>query len=177
MFPLIGLLGGLFLLGGGFAVHSATQEQIKACTPDAYRLCGDKIPSVSEVTACMEKNTAKLSPECRATIQLDRTITVGPRSKTLPKVQVGPAGPHTLPAKVAKVVPLPTPAPAPIVIPEAPVAPVVIAAPTPATPDEPSTPFWLMGIYALLLGAALTLIAKGAHAVYLGYKQQKAAQS
>lgn len=171
MFPLIGLLGGLFLLGGGFAVHSATQEQIKACTPDAFRLCGDKIPSVSEVTACMTKNTAKLSPECKATIPMDRTITVGPRSKTLPKV-------HTLPSKVAKVVPSPTPAPMPepVVIPEAPVAPVVIAEPSPATP-EPSTPFWLVGIYALLLGAAVTLITKGVHSVYLGYKSQKVTQS
>lgn len=173
MFPLIGLLGGLFLLGGGIAVHSATNAQIKACTPDAYRLCGDKIPNVSEVKTCMEKNKDNLSPECKATIApLDRTITVAPRAKTLPKV-------HTLPAKVVKapvVAPEPVePEPAPVVTPEAPVAPVVVAEAPPVTP-EPSTPHWLLGIYALLFGAAGMLIGKGTHSVYLGYKQQKAAQ-
>jgi hypothetical protein len=43
-----------------------TPEQQQACTPDAFRLCGDAIPDVDRVTVCMIRNKAQLSPDCRA---------------------------------------------------------------------------------------------------------------
>jgi hypothetical protein len=47
------------------AGHAYTPEQQQACTPDAFRLCGDAIPDVDRVTVCMIRNKAQLSPGCR----------------------------------------------------------------------------------------------------------------
>lgn len=47
------------------AGHAYTPEQQQACTPDAFRLCGDAIPDVDRVTACMIRNRDQLSPPCR----------------------------------------------------------------------------------------------------------------
>ena len=51
-----------FLSGAAYAY---TPEQQQACTPDAFRLCGDAIPDVNRVTACMIARKAQLSPGCR----------------------------------------------------------------------------------------------------------------
>jgi hypothetical protein len=48
--------------GAGFAY---TPEQQQACTPDAMRLCGEFIPNVDAITACMIQKKAQLSPQCR----------------------------------------------------------------------------------------------------------------
>ncbi len=42
-----------------------TPEQQQACTPDAMRLCGEFVPDVDRITACMVRNKAQLSPQCR----------------------------------------------------------------------------------------------------------------
>jgi hypothetical protein len=61
---------GIFglVLAAGFtpaaAQGSAAQQQ--ACTPDAMRLCGEFIPDVAKITACMSRKRASLSPACRA---------------------------------------------------------------------------------------------------------------
>src|SRR5262249_19600398 len=47
----------------GFAY---TPEQQQACTPDAMRLCGDFVPNVDAITACMIQKKSQLSPQCRA---------------------------------------------------------------------------------------------------------------
>ena len=47
------------------AAYAYTPEQQQACTPDAFRLCGDAIPDVNRVTACMIARKAQLSPGCR----------------------------------------------------------------------------------------------------------------
>ena len=46
-----------------------TAEQQQACTPDAFRLCSSEIPDLDRVTACMVRNRAQLSPQCRAFIR------------------------------------------------------------------------------------------------------------
>ena len=46
-------------------VLAYTPEQQQACTPDAMRLCGDFIPDVDRITACMIARKSQLSPECR----------------------------------------------------------------------------------------------------------------
>ena len=66
-----------FLLGAASAIalavivqpatsHAYTPEQQQACTPDAMRLCGEFVPNVDAITACMIQKKAQLSPECRA---------------------------------------------------------------------------------------------------------------
>ncbi len=47
--------------------EEGTYEQRVACTPDAFRLCGDQIPDIAAVKACMIANRTKLSTACRAT--------------------------------------------------------------------------------------------------------------
>jgi hypothetical protein len=44
---------------------AGTPDQRRACRQDAMRVCGEFIPDVKRITACMEKNVRKLSPLCR----------------------------------------------------------------------------------------------------------------
>jgi hypothetical protein len=65
---------GLVLATGGAQAASAqeyrgTWEQQAACTPDVWRLCGDKIPDVSRIVACLQRNTPNLSRACRAVFE------------------------------------------------------------------------------------------------------------
>jgi hypothetical protein len=48
------------------AAPAYTPEQQQACSGDAIRLCSSEIPDVDRITACMIRNKAQLSPECRA---------------------------------------------------------------------------------------------------------------
>ncbi len=48
------------------AAAQGTPEQQQACQPDAMRLCGEFVPDVERITACMVKKRAQLSPACRA---------------------------------------------------------------------------------------------------------------
>ncbi|MGX4773885.1 hypothetical protein ACWAUC_29260 [Bradyrhizobium guangdongense] len=41
-----------------------TPEEQQACTPDAMRLCGEFVPNVDAITACMIQKKAQLSPQC-----------------------------------------------------------------------------------------------------------------
>jgi hypothetical protein len=43
-----------------------TPEQRAACQDDAMRLCGQFVPDVARITACMHSNRRHLSPRCRA---------------------------------------------------------------------------------------------------------------
>lgn len=47
------------------AAFAYTDEEQQACTPDAMRLCGEFVPNVDAITACMIKKKAQLSPQCR----------------------------------------------------------------------------------------------------------------
>ena len=48
--------------GAGFAY---TPEEQQACSPDAMRLCGEFVPNVDAITACMIRKKAQLSPQCK----------------------------------------------------------------------------------------------------------------
>ena len=56
----------------GFALMSlpaaaqGTPEQRQSCEGDAQRLCGQYIPDVDRITACMSQKRRYLSPRCRA---------------------------------------------------------------------------------------------------------------
>jgi hypothetical protein len=42
------------------------EDQRRLCTPDVWRLCSSEIPSVERIVACMRRQRAHLSPECRS---------------------------------------------------------------------------------------------------------------
>jgi hypothetical protein len=60
----IGVLVTVALIGKSQA--EGTLEQRWACEQDAFKFCGNEIPNVPRITACMTKNIKKLSPACRA---------------------------------------------------------------------------------------------------------------
>ncbi len=49
--------------------YRGTFEQQMACTPDVMRLCGDQIPDVNRIVACLRQNTALLGNSCRAVFE------------------------------------------------------------------------------------------------------------
>ena len=70
------VLGLAIAIGGtGIIVPASSQEyrgtweQQMACTPDVWRLCGDQIPDVSRIVACLRQNTPQLSSGCRAVFE------------------------------------------------------------------------------------------------------------
>jgi hypothetical protein len=64
------VIGGLAMQGAAFAQeHRGSLEQQMACTPDVWRLCGDQIPDVSRIVACLRQNTPQLSSNCRAVFE------------------------------------------------------------------------------------------------------------
>jgi hypothetical protein len=64
-------------IGGGIAAQNValsqeyrgTMEQQMACTPDVFRLCGEQIPDVNRIVACLRQNTPQLSGPCRAVFE------------------------------------------------------------------------------------------------------------
>jgi hypothetical protein len=49
--------------------NRGTVEQQMACTPDVFRLCGEQIPDVDRIVACLRQNTSQLSGPCRAVFE------------------------------------------------------------------------------------------------------------
>jgi hypothetical protein len=49
--------------------YRGTWEQQMACTPDVWRLCGEQIPDVGRIVACLRQNTPQLSSNCRAVFE------------------------------------------------------------------------------------------------------------
>jgi hypothetical protein len=49
-------------------------EQRWACEQDAFKFCGNEIPNVQRITACMIKNVKKLSPACRAQFKQTKAV-------------------------------------------------------------------------------------------------------
>ncbi len=46
--------------------YQGTPAQRAACRPDVYRLCAGEIPNVRAITACLRKNSSRLSEGCAA---------------------------------------------------------------------------------------------------------------
>jgi hypothetical protein len=65
----------VMIAGIGVAVPASSQEyrgtweQQMACTPDVWRLCGDAVPDVGRIVACLRQNTPQLSSNCRAVFE------------------------------------------------------------------------------------------------------------
>jgi hypothetical protein len=54
----------LALTTPAWAEYRGTAESQQACTPDAFRLCGEFIPDSGQIAACLARRKAQLSPEC-----------------------------------------------------------------------------------------------------------------
>ena len=51
------------------AADEGTFAQRRACKPDVFRLCGDFIPNHAAITDCLQRNKARLNPDCRAVFE------------------------------------------------------------------------------------------------------------
>jgi hypothetical protein len=54
----------LSVMGRNGAFAQGTPEQQEACKPDVFRLCGNFIPDVDRIVACLKTNEPNLSPAC-----------------------------------------------------------------------------------------------------------------
>lgn len=58
-------VGLLAAHGPNLAFAQGTEQQREACTPDAFRLCGQFIPDAGKVESCLRNAGPRLSPPCR----------------------------------------------------------------------------------------------------------------
>jgi len=68
LWPITGaaaLFGLALLLAPSPASAQGTPDQRAACEPDAMRLCGEFVPDVERIKACMYRKRSQLSPACR----------------------------------------------------------------------------------------------------------------
>ncbi len=65
---IIGLIAAFAVLSGGQTVAFAqgTDQQREACTPDAFRLCGQFMPDAGRVETCLRNAGPRLSRACYA---------------------------------------------------------------------------------------------------------------
>lgn len=62
--------------------YRGTMEQQLACTPDVFRLCGDQIPDVNRIVACLRQNTPQLSGACRAVFESNASVPEQPAPRS-----------------------------------------------------------------------------------------------
>jgi hypothetical protein len=66
------------------ASQAYTPEQQQACTGDAMQLCGEFVPDVDRITACMIRKKSQLSPGCRAHFrQESEEVTAAPAGRPM----------------------------------------------------------------------------------------------
>jgi hypothetical protein len=68
--------------------HRGTFEQQMACTPDVFRLCGDRIPDENRIVACLQQNTPQLSDACRAVFQSNNSAQQQPAPLPPPRGRI-----------------------------------------------------------------------------------------
>lgn len=60
----------VFVVGGTAGACAAKPaydiEDVTACSPDAMRLCKDKLPDLDAIQTCMKENYSRLRPACKA---------------------------------------------------------------------------------------------------------------
>jgi hypothetical protein len=78
----------LFIIGQNGASAQGTPEQQEACKPDVFRLCGNFIPNVEPIIACLRANEANLSPACHDV--MFPPVAEQPKPKARPKAKAKP---------------------------------------------------------------------------------------
>lgn len=73
LFVSASILGGIAAQPAVSQENRGTHEQQMACTPDVWRLCGQEIPDVERIKACLRANVPRLSPPCRAVFETAST--------------------------------------------------------------------------------------------------------
>ena len=84
---MLGFIPGILLTVGSVQAafaeeYRGTMEQQMACTPDVWRLCGDQIPDVNRIVACLQRNTPNLSGACRAVFESNNSVPSSQASST-----------------------------------------------------------------------------------------------
>ncbi|MEA2783609.1 MAG: hypothetical protein QOK29_5168 [Rhodospirillaceae bacterium] len=74
---------------GAFA-QQGTPEQQAACQPDVMRLCGNFIPDVDRIVACLRYNEPNLSPPCHDIFFPVVAEEPKPKAKARPKAKQKP---------------------------------------------------------------------------------------
>lgn len=72
--------------------YRGTWEQQMACTPDVWRLCGDQVPDVNRIVACLRQNTPQLSNNCRAVFESQANAQQQQPAERRPQQQMAPRG-------------------------------------------------------------------------------------
>jgi hypothetical protein len=104
---MLGFIPGILLTVGSVQAafaeeYRGTMEQQMACTPDVWRLCGDQIPDVNRIVACLQRNTPNLSGACRAVFESNNSA---PPSQAAPPPSRG----HAALPPPARIAPPPRP--------------------------------------------------------------------
>jgi hypothetical protein len=80
--------------GPNFALAQGTEQQREACTPDAFRLCGQFIPDAGKVESCLRSAGPRLSPPCRVVFNPPPPVTqTTPIRERAPRDRMQPASP------------------------------------------------------------------------------------
>ena len=82
------LLIALSVFGANRAAAQGTPEQQEACKPDVFRLCGNFIPNVDAIIACLKANEPNLSPPCHEV--MFPYVPEPPKLKAKPKAKAKP---------------------------------------------------------------------------------------
>jgi hypothetical protein len=78
----------LFIMGQNGALAQGTPEQQAACQPDVLRLCGNFIPDVDRIVACLKYNEPNLNPACHDV--MFPYVPEEPKPKARPKAKPKP---------------------------------------------------------------------------------------
>jgi hypothetical protein len=73
---------------GASAQAQGTPEQQAACQPDVMRLCGNFIPDVDRIVACLKYNEPNLNPACHDV--MFPYVPEEPKPKARPKAKPKP---------------------------------------------------------------------------------------
>jgi hypothetical protein len=83
----------LSIMSQNRASAQGTPEQQEACKPDVFRLCGNFIPDVDRITACLRANEPNLGPACHDVFFPVAVEEPKPKAKAKPRQKPKPARP------------------------------------------------------------------------------------
>jgi hypothetical protein len=71
------------------SAYAYTAEQQQMCASDAMRLCGEYIPDVDRITACMVQKYSQLSEGCQAVFEAPPAVTAPAANSTVSTTRPG----------------------------------------------------------------------------------------